>query len=230
MNDDFIKAIIQASTNRANLGASPAATATPTLQPQIDNLNNLAQLKFIANAANIAGKAGAGNAGNNADINEANRQATEQTQQANLQEQQKLQDRQAAIQDPKNYQRVLNSAGGYTYLDGSGNPITVNQYASATNTTIADALKGSTDPADEDFVNDYNDTMQLGQIMATGDKTALDKFYTSRPGLQSFIKDNGIKTWSQYVSAFQQAYPDRFSNQQAQNTAGRPVSNIGIGG
>ena len=229
MDNPFVDAIIQAATTRSNLGASPAQTAENA--GQIANLQNLGGLKFIAAAAGLAGKAGAGNAANNAENAEAARRAAEQEKMINLEQAQRMEQRKREQESPENYQRILNDAGGYTFVDGTGKPISVNEYARGKNQTIADALKDSADPNDIDFTNDYQDTMKLGSIMASGNKKELDKFYEERPGLKSFISDNGIKTWSEYVQRFRSAYPDRFSQAQANATATRNVSpNINIGG
>ena len=222
----FIDAIIQAATTRANLGASPAQTVQNA--GQIANLQNLAQIRNTAANTGAAGQALAGNASNNADQAEMARKAAQQEQMLNLEQQAKVQKRDAEVQNPANFQAVINDAGGKTFLDGNGKPISVNDYARAKNITIADALKDSQDPADIDFVNDYKDTMQLGQIMATGNKKELDKFYEDRPGLETFVKDNDIKTWDQYVQKFRSAYTDRFSQAQADTTARRPVSDLSI--
>jgi len=226
--DPFTQAIIQAATTRSNLGASPAQTAENA--GQIANLQNLGNLKFIAAAAQTAGKPFAANSQLKADDAEAARKAAAAAQEAMLRQDAARQERVAATKDPANYQAVLNEAGGKTFLNGEGKPISVNEYARAKNVTIADALKDSQDPADIDFVNDYKDTMALGQIMSTGDKDGLEKFYKERPGLKEFVKDNGIKTWDQYVNTFRSAYKDRFSQAQTDATARRPVSNLSIGG
>lgn len=229
MEQPFIDAIINAANTRANFGASPAQTAANA--GQITNLQNLANLKFVSQSANAAGVAGAGNAGNTADRQEAARRAAEAEAEANLKEQIRVRDIERSKQDPKNFQRILNDAGGYTYVDGGGKPISVNEYARANNITISEALKGSADPSDIDFSKDYEDTMKLGSIMATGNKKELDKFYEDRPGLKQYMNDNGIKTFSEYVQRFRSAYPDRFSQSQANATASRTVSpNFNIGG
>ena len=229
MEQPFIDAIIKAANTRANLGASPAQTAQNA--GQIGNLQNLAQLKFISAAAWASGAAGAGSAAITAEQQEAARRAAEQESEINLKEQMRVRDLERAKSDPKNYQRILNDAGGYTFVDGEGKPISVNDYARATNTTIANALKGSADPSDIDFTNDYEDTMKLGSIMATGNKKELDKFYEDRPGLKQFMADNDIKTFSSYVQRFRSAYPDRFSQAQANATASRTVApNLSIRG
>jgi len=227
-SDPFTQAIIQAATTRSNLGASPAQTAQNA--GQIANLQNLGQLKFIAAAAQTAGKPFAANAQVNADNAEAARRAAQEAEQLRISQEMKVQQRQAEAKSPDNYQSIINEAGGRTFVNGEGKPISVNEYARGKNITIADALKDSADPADIDFVNDYKDTMQLGQIMSTGNKDALDKFYEDRPGLQQYVKDNGIKTWDQYVRQFRSAYQDRFSQAQADTTARRPMGNISIGG
>lgn len=229
MEQPFIDAIIQAANTRANLGASPAQTAQNA--GQISNLQNLAQLKFISAAAGAAGTAGAGSAASEADRIEAARRAAEAEAEIKLKQQMDQRDAERARQNPKNYQRILNDAGGYTYVDGEGKPISVNEYARANNISIPEALKGSADPSDIDFTKDYEDTMKLGQIVATGNKKELDKFYEDRPGLKAYMNDNGIKTYSEYVQRFRSAYPDRFSQAQANATATRTVSpNFNIGG
>jgi len=222
MEQPFIDAIIQAANTRANFGASPAQTAANA--GQIGNLQNLANLKFISAGANTAGVAGAGNAGAVADQQEASRRAAEAEAEINLKEQMRVRDIERAKSDPKNFQRVLNDAGGYTFTDGAGKPISVNDYARANNISISEALKGSADPSDVDFTKDYDDTIQLGRIMATGNKKELDKFYEDRPGLKKYLDDNDIKTYSSYVQRFRSAYPDRFSQAQANSQATRTVA------
>jgi len=54
----------------------------------------------------------------------------------------------ASAEAAKNYSKVLNNAGGYTFLDPNGSPISAADYAAATGVPVSQAISGSKDPND----------------------------------------------------------------------------------
>lgn len=107
---------------------------------------------------------------------------------------------QKAAQSAANYQQYQRHDGGYGFLDPTGKEISASDYAAATGKTPQDVLKGSQNPVDIQYLQDYNNLQSLLQAVTTGDKTTAQKFYDLNPGLQK-LKPNEV------IQKFQQAYP-----------------------
>lgn len=61
----------------------------------------------------------------------------------------------AAANDPSKYQQVAKKDGGYAFYDGAGQEISAWDYARATGKSPADLLKGSLNPVDKAFSQDW---------------------------------------------------------------------------
>lgn len=223
MDERFAKALIQAATQRAtNLGGSPNQTGGNA--SQMGNLQNLAQLKFQNGAGEAAQGAFGGNASNVADTEEKRAQNEARIAEINRDTNEKLRQVEAEKDNPKNFQRVPAEDGGWNYFDGRGNPISVNDYAKARGERVTDALDGSQNPEDTEFLNEYNETKKLGQVMSSGSQSDLDKLYKENPALKERVDKLGVKTFSDYVQLFQKAYPSKFQS-TIQPLNNQPIAN-----
>lgn len=217
MDERFAQALMQAASQRANLGGSPNGGGQ-----DMTNLQNLAQLQFAEGGTGVAAKAAGGAVSNQA--NNEERQRSVQAQIADVLARSKASQEQfnADLEDPKNYKREIAEDGGYNFYNAKGDPISAGDYARARNERVADVLKDSQNSSDQDFLNDYKDTMALGRIMSTGNKEELEDFYKKRPGLQDFMKKNKIQTFDGYVNAFRNSYADKFTQGEAQGATATP--------
>lgn len=227
MDERFAQQLIQAANARADLGGSPIQTSANA--SQMANLQNLSQLQFSDAATGLAAGAAGGEANRAADKEEAERDAAARIADI-LAKREEVQQKAAydkwqSENDPRNYRKEVADDGGYNFYDAAGNPINVQEYAAATNQRISDVLKDSENAKDQEFINDYNDTMKLGQIMTSGSKQDLDKFYKDRPGLKQYMEDNNINNFADYVQRFRDAYSDKFTQAQADSQRARTVTN-----
>lgn len=103
------------------------------------------------------------------------REAAENARKQRLQE---LQD----MMDPGKYERRRDDRGGFTFFDPTGKQIDVNTYAGRTGLTRADALKGSENPIDIQFLNDYGNMNNLMGKAFNGEDISED------------LKNNGMDT------------------------------------
>lgn len=210
----YASALAAAAASTANLGGSPNGDS-PTMQ----HLQNLAQLKFGAGVSQLATGAFGGAAKTQAQNEDEKRRADEQAAQ--------IQDRKAAsaasdkaawdkqMNDPSNFKRVAAQDGGYDFYDPAGRKIDMQTYAAAKGVRPDEVLKDSGNPNDTDFAQNYNKTVQLGHIMASGDKSSMDKFLKSNPDVKNNIDQLGIKSYSDYVKNFRQAYAPYFTQSQS---------------
>jgi len=228
----YASALAAAAASQANLGGSPNGDS-----PVMQHLQALAGLKFGAGASSLAQNAFSGAAKTQANNEDATRTANERAAE--------VQDRKAAaatadkeafdkqMLDPSNFKRVAAQDGGYDFYDPAGRKIDVQTYAAAKGVRPDEALKDSGNPNDTDFVQNYNKTMELGRVMASGDQTTLDKFYKANPDVKNNIDQLGIKGFSDYVKNFRQAYAPYFTSAQSnatQQQADKVPTQMGIGG
>lgn len=101
---------------------------------------------------------------------------------------QQLQD----AQDPNKYQKLRKSDGGFEFLDPTGKPISVSQYAQVTGMTRAQALKDSENPLDQQFVNDYNNLQDLTTNINNGDTAKIQTFLKNNQNIPANSKPQDL--------------------------------------
>lgn len=111
---------------------------------------------------------------------------------------------------------IQNTKDGVKILDPLGNQVSVGEYASLTGANPADALKGSTNPQDQQFVQDYNNYEQFlnAAMQKSTSKEAAQVyqgFVTANPSLANM-------TPQQASSAFLSQYGSYFGQQQSGQT------------
>lgn len=195
-------------------GDSP--NATPAVQPQIANLQRMYSGQFQAGAAQkaIGAVGGASNAQANQEDAAAKMALQEEQDKADALAQQKKD-----LLDPTKYRQEISADGGYDFFDPQGNPIDVKQYSGATGKHITDVLKKSQNPSDQEFVNQYKNVEQLGQIFQSGSKDELNKYLKKNPDVQAdydLLKKHLGKTptYGDIVATFRQSQPKFFNSQQ----------------
>lgn len=117
----------------------------------------------------------------------------------------------AAASDPSKAKMVLQPNNqGYAFYDGTGKQISINQYSLLVGKTPAQLLQDSPNPADQQFVSDYNTLKSFTNAWANGDTQTLAKMKASDP--QQFNNLVGTyKTPAALISAFTQHYSNYYS-------------------
>lgn len=205
--DQFRNAILAGSNlNVPGVGGSPnmGGAGTANADTAIGHLQGLARSSFQVPAVSTAAGAAGGQAQNEDDAAKAAaklklQEVQDQLDQAN----QAKKD----LNDPSKYTRQQNQTGGWDFYGPDGSKITAQQYAQVKGQHVTDALKGSQNTKDQEFLQDYQDVTKLGQVMQSGDKKALEKLYASDPTLKKRI---GNMTYSDIVKNFRSSYPDYF--------------------
>jgi hypothetical protein len=86
--------------------------------------------------------------------------------------------------DPSKYRRERKADGGYAFFAPDGKEIGIDQYAQVTGLRLADILKDSENPIDQEFVNDWSNMNSLMQSMYNGDQSTIDAFVQQNPQLK----------------------------------------------
>lgn len=95
--------------------------------------------------------------------------------------------------DPSKYQKIRKDDGGFKFVDPSGKEIGIDQYAQVTGQRLADILKDSENPIDQEYVNDYVNMNSLMQAMYNGDQSTVDQFVQQNPDLKN-LKPQDLMT------------------------------------
>lgn len=98
------------------------------------------------------------------------------------------------------YKRLPKADGGYTFVDPQGNEISAHDYARATGKDAASVLDGSENPIDIGFQQDYKNLQDFMNVATSGDKQALQDYYSQNPGLKNLSPQ-------EVLTKFRQAYP-----------------------
>lgn len=190
--------------------ASNAPAATPELAPAFANIQALGASNMQGNVARKSVNAFGGAAQSVANENEAAaklRLQEEEEKAAAIDKQRK------DLLDPTKYRQEIAEDGGYRFYDPEGNEIDVKRFSGATGKHITEVLKKSQNPEDRQFVQDYQDVEELGEIMNAGDKKRLEKFYEKHPDFKERKKD----TYAKIVGDFRKYYP-KFFNEEPSTT------------
>lgn len=114
--------------------------------------------------------------------------------------------------NPANWVKKSSPDGGYNFFDGLGNPIGLGQYLNGTGQSPAAVLKGSTNPADQNLVDDYTVVEKIGQYLLAGDQKGLQTYDNSnfggqlQPALQKLGITNNPGGYNQLVSGMMNYY------------------------
>lgn len=208
--DAFRQAILSGSgLNVPGAGGSPnmGGAGTANADTAIQHLQGLARSSFQVPAATGAATGAAGEATNE----DETAKAAAKLKLSDVQDQlSTLNQTKSDMADPTKYYRVQNKSGGWNFYAPDGTKIDAQAYATVKGQHVTDAVKGSQNTRDQEFLQDYKDVSDLGQIMQSGDKTALDKLYKSDPTLKDRI---GHMTYAQIVQQFRSSYPNYFAGQ-----------------
>lgn len=99
----------------------------------------------------------------------------------NVQESQKAAESAAAAKKAKGYTKAYNKSGGFDFLDPDGNKVSPFEFALANGVPLTQALQGSYDPRDQQFVEDYS---AMSDDLANGrydNNTAIQKLAQDYP-------------------------------------------------
>ena len=121
--------------------------------------------------------------------------------------------------DPSKYRRERKADGGFAFFDPSGKEIGIDRYAQVTGLRLADILKDSENPIDQEFVNDWTNMNDLAQAMYNGDTDTINAFIDQNPDLK------GVKPENLMVELIKK-YPHLYGRGSYQQT----LLNRGMGG
>jgi len=105
------------------------------------------------------------------------------------------------LMDPKKYQMIPKSDGGYGFFDPSGNEISAHDYARVLGTTVDKVLANSENPIDIGFKNDYKNLRDYMTAWQNKDTKKIDAIQAAQPALKN------IKDPQELIRRFYQAYP-----------------------
>ncbi len=199
------------------------SSLTPQIQaafaPQLQSGELQAQAGYQAGGANVAlyNQQQNFNAARSANIASASQQL------ANIQE----------ASDPHNWKQIKQQDGGFSYQDGTGQPLNFNQYYQGKasidpSATPASILKGSTNNLDQQAVGDYTNMENITNAWNNNDISALDKvaktmnFKDSNDLIQA-MKYNGIQNPNDLMNAYMNQYPNLFGQSGQGQVRGAPI-------
>lgn len=179
----------------------------------IDSVNKYAASKFGNILADSTGGIGAA-----ASAQDAAEKAATSLQLQRLKDQ----------QDPSKWQKIRKADGGFDYLDPAGNKVSVSQFAQATGQTRAQALDGSENPLDQQFLNDYNNLQDLTTDINNNDTTKIATFLENHQNIDPNTKPQDL------MKELVKKYPHIFGTgtyQQSLENLNKPLFQAGqIGG
>jgi hypothetical protein len=101
-------------------------------------------------------------------------------------------------------ERILNEAGGYSFFDVDGKPISAFEYAQMMGKSLPSVLEGSLDPRDMEFQSDYGAIRDIYDAINKGDKTRIDKYLYDNPQLKGKVPD-------ELMQSLAEVYPEIFT-------------------
>lgn len=124
----------------------------------------------------------------------------------------------AALSDPKNFQKIPKSDGGFAFYDPAGKEISAHDYALVTGQPVSKVLADSENPIDVAFNNDYNNLQKYMQAWQNGDKKTIDSIQKQSPELAKISNPQDL------IKRFYQAYPTVYGlgGFNGAGTAGQP--------
>lgn len=124
----------------------------------------------------------------------------------------------AALSDPRNFQKIPKSDGGFAFYDPAGKEISAHDYALVTGQPVSKVLADSENPIDVAFNNDYNNLQKYMQAWQNGDRKAIDSIQKQSPELAKISNPQDL------IKRFYQAYPTVYGlgGFNGAGTAGQP--------
>ena len=106
-----------------------------------------------------------------------------------------------AMTDPKKYQMIPRSDGGYGFYDPSGKEISAQDYARVQGTSVAKVLSDSENPIDKGFINDYKNLQDYMTAWQNNDRKKIEAIQSQQPELKK------IRDPQSLIQRFMRAYP-----------------------
>lgn len=131
-----------------------------------------------------------------------------------------------AQMDPGKYERVRKEDGGFAYFDPSGKEIDIDTYARRTGMRRIDAIKGSDNPLDWQFEEDFNRFETIARAQLSQDPT-------QAIGIEGNGFDPTATTTQAQLNKLMEKYPHMFGRgnyQVSRQNLGKPVYKVGGGG
>lgn len=141
--------------------------------------------------------------------------------------------RQADLSDPSKYRQVPSKDGGFNYFDPNGNQVDIATLTQRTGTKPQDWIKGSEDPTDIQYQQDYQNLQKFTNAVLTRDKATVDKFLNNDPNLKQYTQGKGgiHNLINQFQQTYQRYYVPRSQDPQAWGRVpGGPVVSAGQSG
>lgn len=205
----------RAALRDAIIGGTQIGASTNSPIGNYPEIQALYAPQFAQSAAAPAARA----AGNYDDITERNRLAAEEDARQNH-----LADLKAKLaaaqdqQDPSKYQRVAREDGGYGFYDPTGKEISAFEYSRITGKKPDEVLKGSLNPIDHSFQEDYKQFNQYFKDKQQSNPKSAN--YNQKAAARAAATEQRVKdAWGvdlhkadirQLWNTFQQAYPTVF--------------------
>lgn len=103
------------------------------------------------------------------------------------------------------FERVAKEDGGFAFYDPDGNEISAWQYSRAQGKDPTYAVKGSQNPIDQGFSQDYKNLQSFLTAVRNGDKKTVKAYYKANPKLKKYEKNV-----QKLTQDFQKRYPTVF--------------------
>lgn len=136
-----------------------------------------------------------------------------------------LQRKQDALDPSKAKQVLLPNGQGYAFYDGTGQPMSINNYSLLTGKTPAELLADSPSPKDQKFVADYTALQKFTNAWVNGDTQTLDNFRQADPKKYNQIIST-YKTPADMVKAFTQHWSDYYGTTAGAQAPNTPTADI----
>jgi hypothetical protein len=118
--------------------------------------------------------------------------------------------------DPGKARMIQNQDGTYSFYNGIGEKLNINQYAMLTGQKPSAILKDSDNPKDQRFVQDYDTMQAFVNAWVNGDNKTLQKMREADPDRFNAIVST-YKTPADLVAAFKNTYSDYYGGTTNQN-------------
>jgi len=118
--------------------------------------------------------------------------------------------------DPGKAQMRLNEDGSYSYYNGAGEKLNINQFSLLTGKRPDEILADSENPKDQKFVADYKTMKTFANAWVNGDNQTLQQLREADPEKFNQLIST-YKSPSDMVSAFRDYYSDYYGKNAGQN-------------
>ncbi|CAB4176082.1 hypothetical protein UFOVP1522_16 [uncultured Caudovirales phage] len=120
--------------------------------------------------------------------------------------------------DPRKYQQIAKSDGGYGFFDPTGKEISAHDYARVVGASVDKVLADSENPIDKQYINDYRNFNEYMTAWQNGDTKKVEAIQSQTPELKN------IKSPQELAHRFMQAYPTVYGigGFKGPGTAGQP--------